>query len=152
MMVKTGRSTNGKHYMRSPHTINFALQLLLVIVIEMAAFFYFSAEPGIFATPAFIRSQSHSSRAQHPDEHELRVQLAILGYDFNNIPFVKESVENSPGICELRDNLLLSYVICPSILCEKFDDTIQRIAIRNSSGVPSMWNSSIPIANRQLLI
>jgi hypothetical protein len=149
----TDGSTKDKRYMRTPRTINFALHLLLVLVIEMAAFFYFSAEPGIFPTPLTVRSQSHASCAQQGDEEreQLSVQFAILGYDANNIPFVEGNVENT-GICEGDFNLLLSHVICPSVLFEKLDAANQSSAIRNISGFPSRWNSSLPIAFRQLLI
>jgi len=140
--------------MRGPRTVNFALNLILILVIEMAAFFYFSAEPGIFPTPSLVRSQSQASRSQQPDEdgEQLSVQLAILGYDANNIPFLKGNVENTPGICEGDYNLLLSHVICPSMLVEKLDATYQSSTIRNISGFPSRWNSSLPIAYRRLLI
>ena len=140
--------------MRGPRTISFALHLLLILVIEMAAFFYFSAEPGIFATPSLVRNQSQASRSQQSEEdgEQLSVQLAILGYDVNNIPFVKGNVENAPRICQGDYNLLLSHVICPSMLVEKLDATYQSSTIRNISGLPSRWNSSLPIAYRRLLI
>ena len=140
--------------MRSPRTINFALHLLLILVIEMAAFFYFSAEPGIFPSPSLVRSQMQASCSQQPDEEreQLTVQFAILGYDSNNVPFVKGNVENTTGICEGYYKLLLSHVICPSLLFEKLNAANQWSTIRNISGFPSHWNLSLPIAYRRLLI
>ena len=138
------------------HKVNFTLPLLLIIVIEMAAFFYLSAEPGVFSRPSIVRIQTHAgvdgSQDQHEEDQVLTVQLAILGYDSNNLPLAKLNTQSEVQLAAGCFQLLLSDVVCSSILHEKFDFILGRIRANQSSGFASTWKASIPIAYRRLLI
>jgi len=134
--------------------INFTMPLLLIIVIEMAAFFYLSAEPGVFPRPLIIRHQAHSERSQdqRSEEQVLTVQLAILGYDSNNLPSAKLNIQKVSQLSEGHFKLLLANVVCSPAINEKSDAITRWFDIHHPSGLASMWKSSIPIAYRQLLI
>ena len=131
--------------------VNFTLPLLLIIVIEMAAFFYLSAETSIFSRPSTLRSQTQSESPEH-DEKVLTVQLAILGYDINNLPLAKLNIQKASQLSEGCFKVLLTNVVCPQVICEKFDSNDGKVIIGHGAGLASAWRSPIPIAYRQLLI
>jgi hypothetical protein len=134
--------------------VNFTLPLLSIILIEMAAFFYLSAEPGIFSHPATIGIPVHceQSKNQHSEEQVRTVQLAILGYDSNNLPLAKLNIQKESQLLEGNFKLLLTHVVCSPVVNERFDGTQEWFTLSQSSGLASAWKSSIPIAYRQLLI
>jgi len=139
-----------KEYM-GRRKVNFTLPLLLIIVIEMAAFFYLSAETSIFSRPSTLRSETQSESPNH-DEKVLTVQLAILGYDINNLPLAKLNIQKASQLCEGYFKVLLTNVVCPQVLNEQLAVLDGKVIVGPGTGLASAWRSPIPIAYRQLLI